>query len=82
VSQDIAGGDLYSSFTLPNDIEEFCIGLLKHFNLNYGAIDMIVTPDGEFVFLEINPNGQWGWIEGLTNMPISDEIITRLVNCR
>jgi glutathione synthase/RimK-type ligase-like ATP-grasp enzyme len=43
--------------------------------LNFGAVDMILTPDGRYVFLEINPNGQWGWVEDLTGMPISEEII-------
>jgi len=70
----------HSSYSLPNEIEEFCRKLLRHFHLNYGAIDMIVTPEGEFVFLEINPNGQWGWIENLTNLPISDSIIKFLLN--
>jgi hypothetical protein len=31
--------------------------------LLYGALDFIVTPSGEWIFLEINPNGQWAWIK-------------------
>lgn len=36
--------------------------LLRHADLLYGALDFIVTPNGEWIFLELNPNGQWAWI--------------------
>lgn len=64
----------HESCKLPLDVENKIRKLMKAFKLNFGAIDMIVTPDKEFVFLEINPNGQWGWIEKLTGMPISKAI--------
>lgn len=62
-------------YDLPNRIEDFCHKLVNHFGLHFGAIDMIVTPKGEYVFLEINPNGQWAWIEDLTGMPITDALV-------
>jgi len=64
--------------TLPKRVEKSCLKLMDYYNLAYGAIDMIVTPDDRYVFLEINPNGQWLWIEYLTKMPISKEIATIL----
>ncbi|MEV4245300.1 hypothetical protein AB0J63_18065 [Streptosporangium canum] len=42
--------------------------------LTYGAIDLILTPDGRYVFLEINPNGQFLWIEDATGLPIGAAI--------
>lgn len=63
---------------LPKEIEEKCISLVKSFSLYFGAIDMILTPDGRYVFLEINPNGQWAWIEELTGMPISEALVELL----
>jgi len=42
--------------------------------LCYGAIDMILTPDGRYVFIELSPNGQYLWIEHETGLPISDAI--------
>jgi len=63
---------------LPNDIEEKCIGLLKKLNISFGAIDIIVDENGNYIFLEINPNGQWAWIEMETGLKISDEIINFL----
>ncbi len=70
----------HSPFKLPSEIEKFCYSLLKTLNLSFGAIDMIVTPENDYVFLEINPNGQWGWIEKITGIPISDSIVNLLVN--
>jgi D-alanine-D-alanine ligase-like ATP-grasp enzyme len=43
-------------------------------DLRFGALDFLVTPEGEWVFLEINPNGQWAWIEENTGLPITSAI--------
>lgn len=64
---------------LPVKIKKSCLGLVEHYGLSFGAIDMIVTPQNEYVFLEINPNGQWLWIEHLTNLPISEAITNLLI---
>lgn len=63
---------------LPAEIEDLCVRLLEELNLGFGAIDLIKTPGGEYVFLEINPNGQWAWIENQTSLKISDAIIEYL----
>ena len=47
-------------------------------DLRYGAIDLIETPDGEFVFLEVNPSGQWGWIADLGGLPIPEAVADML----
>lgn len=65
---------------LPKNIADQCRSLLHHYSLKYGAIDMILTPQGEYVFLEINPNGQYGWIEKLTGLPITQAIVDLLVS--
>lgn len=55
---------------LPPLVEDACRRMVSLLRLRYGAIDLILTPEDEYVFLEINPVGQWGWIEQLTGMPI------------
>jgi hypothetical protein len=37
-----------------------------------GVLDCILTDDGEPVFLEINPQGQFLFIEGLTRLPLTE----------
>lgn len=68
----------YDAYQLPILIEERCISLLQALGLQFGAIDMILTPSGEYVFLEINPNGQWFWIEAETGLPMMDALINLL----
>ncbi len=70
----------HESWQLPVEIEAKLLLLMKKWGLAYGAIDMILTPEGKYVFLEINPNGQWFWIEQLTGMPISKAIAETLAN--
>lgn len=66
-------------FALPQDIQEKLLRFMKSLNISFGAIDMVLTPEDEFVFLEINPSGQWGWIEAITGMPISEAIADLLI---
>lgn len=56
---------------LPRDVEEGLLRLLKSAGLRYGAIDMRRTPDGAYVFLEVNPVGQWRFVEERTGQPIT-----------
>jgi hypothetical protein len=66
-------------FALPERIGAFCIAFLKQMHLHFGCFDFIVTPEGEYVFLECNPNGQWLWIELATGMKISEAIARQLM---
>ncbi|MGH9553005.1 MAG: hypothetical protein ACRD3W_26740, partial [Terriglobales bacterium] len=61
-------------FALPADIESKCINLTRRLGLNYGAIDLILTDEGDYRFLEINCAGQYLWIELRTELQISREI--------
>lgn len=65
---------------LPVTIKNQCVALLKKLNLKFGAIDFVETEDNGYVFLEINPNGQWAWIQTQTGMPISDTIAKLLTD--
>lgn len=63
---------------LPREVEEKCFALMKCLNLRYGAIDLVCDQQGKLWFLEINPNGQWAWIENLTGYPIAAAIVDEL----
>ncbi|GAA0550982.1 MvdC/MvdD family ATP grasp protein [Actinomadura livida] len=64
----------YRAVKLPGEVAGRCLDFISALGLNFGAIDLIRRKDGEYVFLEVNVNGQWGWIETLTGLPISDAI--------
>lgn len=69
----------FFKYKIPNDIKNKCIEIVKRLNLRFGAIDIIKDLNGNYIFLEINPNGQWAWIETQTQLPISDAIINELI---
>lgn len=48
---------------LPPAIYERCIQFMRQMNIVYGAFDFIVTPDDEYIFLEVNHGGQFIWVE-------------------
>ena len=56
---------------LPDDVTAALLRLLKAAGLRYGAVDMRRTPDGRHVFLEVNPAGQWRFVEQVTGQPIT-----------
>ena len=64
---------------LPLEIEEKLIQLHDHYKLNYGAADIILTPEGEYIFLESNPGGEFFWLDRLINFEISDAIAKLLL---
>ena len=70
----------YVESELPEDISTKLLKSMKEFNLNFGAYDLIKTPDDEFVFLEVNPSGRWWWIQELTGMNIAKDIAEFLAN--
>jgi glutathione synthase/RimK-type ligase-like ATP-grasp enzyme len=68
---DWRGGDpAHEIFTLPERVEASVHRLLDSFDLNFASLDMIVTPEGDYVFLELNPNGQWLWLEFELGLPL------------
>lgn len=72
----------HESFELPEDVKAKLLTLMEHFGLVYGAVDLIVTPGGDYVFLEINPGGQYGWLEDITGLPMTSAIADLLVEAR
>jgi glutathione synthase/RimK-type ligase-like ATP-grasp enzyme len=56
---------------LPPAVEDRLRALMRTLGLCYGAIDMRLAEDGRYVFLEINPAGQWLFVEERTQQPIT-----------
>lgn len=69
---------IFRKIDLPLTIRDLCIDIVRYMNLTFGAIDLIKDKNGDYIFLEINPNGQWAWIEAQTSLNISDSIIKEL----
>jgi glutathione synthase/RimK-type ligase-like ATP-grasp enzyme len=67
---------------LPADISAKCIAMTNRMNIRFAAIDFVLTPDNRYVFLELNPNGEWLWIEDRLGYPISEDIVRYLADDR
>jgi len=69
----------WQPYQLPLEVEEKILRLTDYFSLNYAAIDIILTPDDQHVFLELNPCGEFFWLERTPGLPISDAIADLLL---
>jgi hypothetical protein len=65
-------------YELPASITDKLMQLMRILSLKYGAIDMRVTPEGDHVFLEVNPAGEFLFISQRTNQPIPAAIAAAL----
>ena len=64
---------------LPNEVASGLHALMLELGLVFGAVDLIFTPSGEHVFLEVNPGGEWGMLERDLGLPISEAIAEALL---
>lgn len=65
----------YSRSSLSSDVEVMCRDMLARLGLRYGAFDFVRRADGELVFLEVNPTGEWAWLEDRLGFPMRDAFI-------
>lgn len=72
--------DQWREHALPRETEERLLALCDRLGLQYGAADFIVTPQGRIVFLEINPAGEWFWLETWPGFPLSEELAAVLAD--
>lgn len=80
---DWRGGDPpFEAYSLPDHIRDAALALVRRLGLNYASMDFIVTPDGDHVFLELNPNGQFLWLEYDAGLPLSSRMADLLASAR
>ena len=61
----------YEPYDLPADIRTALLEVVRGFGLRFCSADLVLTPDGRHVFLDLNPNGQWLWLETEAGLPLS-----------
>lgn len=65
---------------LDGDTAVKCLALMRRMGIDFAGLDLIVTPDGETIFLEVNAAGQWLWVQEATGMPIASAIVDQLLH--
>ena len=67
-------------FQLPEDIKKKVVDLMARLSLNTGSIDFILTPENEYVFLEVNPTGQFGMVDYSCNYGLHEKVANLLIS--
>lgn len=69
------------TYKLPDDLENKIQHFMKTMNLEFGCLDFIVTNDGDYIFIEVNEQGQFLWIEDYNpDIPMLDIFVNFIIN--
>ncbi|WP_071458443.1 hypothetical protein [Bacillus massilinigeriensis] len=69
----------FNTVSLPTTVKNNCIEIVKQLGLKFGAIDLLKTDKNDYIFLEINPTGEWAWLVHTTGQPIPQSFANMLV---
>jgi hypothetical protein len=72
--------DEWQPYVLPAEISQALLRFMDTYGLNYGAIDLILTPEGKYYFLEVNAAGEYFWLDKLCDNAISHHLAAVLLN--
>ena len=73
-------GGGWQPYQLPAHVSDPIKKFMRSLQLSFGAIDMIRTTEGNYVFLEVNPQGEWGMLQRDLGYPIGETIAEKLIN--
>lgn len=66
----------YRPHELPAEVAAGLVKLVHGFDLEFCSADLVRTRDGRYVFLDLNPNGQWLWLEREpSNLPLTTALV-------
>lgn len=66
-------------YELPEDVKTGLLQMMDIYGLNYGAIDLVLTPEGKYYFLEVNAAGEFFWLDKLCGYAISRHLAAVLL---
>ncbi len=69
----------YSVINLPDPLEKALLTYLDRLGLASGSFDLAVDRAGDYWWLELNPNGQWAWLEQNTGLEMSASFADLLI---
>jgi glutathione synthase/RimK-type ligase-like ATP-grasp enzyme len=70
---------VWEKYELPQNEQEKIHNMMQSLQLTFGAIDIIRNTNGEYVFLEVNPQGEWGMLQKYLDYPIGQTIANKLI---
>ncbi len=79
IRRDNMQGVRYSIIRVPSDLQSQILQLVGSYSLRFAALDFLVTPDEVWWFLELNPNGQWAWLDLIGGATINELFLEAFV---
>lgn len=70
----------FRPFALESRISDSVVALIKSLGLQMGIMDMMITHDDQLVWIELNPQGQFLFIEGKCGMDITNPFVDFLIS--
>jgi glutathione synthase/RimK-type ligase-like ATP-grasp enzyme len=74
-------GAQFRPLDLPGDVSAYCVQLTNSLGLRFAGIDLLRDRGDRYWFLELNPNGEWGWLQAM-GIPIAEAIVDVLTGVR
>jgi len=69
-----------SATKLAGALEDQLLAVMDDLGLVFGCLDLLVTPDGDAVFLEVNETGRFLFVQDATDQPILESLAGLLVS--
>jgi len=66
-------------YRLPGEVQEQLRALMRELQMDTGSLDLVRTPDGRHVFLEVNPAGQFGMVSHRCNYRLEKKVAEHLI---
>ncbi|MGH3869201.1 MAG: hypothetical protein ACRDQ4_24445 [Pseudonocardiaceae bacterium] len=70
----------YAAIEPPEPVTAGILAFLKYFGLSFSAFDFVITSNQEWIMLECNPTGAYGWLEEALNLPITSALADLLTS--
>lgn len=64
----------YEVIEPPEPVRSGLLSLHERLGPVYGASDFVITPEGDWVFLEVNQGGEWGWLAEGCGLPLASAV--------
>jgi hypothetical protein len=72
--------DTWTRLEIPSETQRAIHAFMVEANLHYGRLDFIVDDEGAFEFLEVNSNGQFGWLDDPTAPWLHDRVLDAVLD--
>jgi len=70
----------WEAYELPTQVQAQLHSMMQELGLYFGAVDLICDEAGNYIFLEVNPCGEWGMLQKEIGFPIAETIAQNLIN--